>query len=47
MEKVPGIEGIPVMVLPEAIRPGGVPDMDQFTGAVQAAPSQVAEKLVL
>ena len=44
--KVPGVEGVPTMVLPEAINPGGVPDMDQ-TGAEQVVPLQEAEKLVL
>ena len=44
--KVPCIEGVPVIVLPEAINPGGVPDMDQ-TVEEQAVPLQVAEKLVL
>jgi len=44
--KVPGVEGVPIMVLPEAINPGGVPDIDH-TGAAHVVPLQVAEKLVL
>jgi hypothetical protein len=43
---VPGVEGVPMMDLPEAINPGGVPDMDQ-AGAEQVVPLQVAEKLAL
>jgi len=35
------------MVLPEATRPGGVPEMDQTAPAEQAVLLQVAEKLVL
>jgi hypothetical protein len=35
-----------VIVLPEATRPGGVPEIDQ-TGEEQVVPLQVAEKLVL
>ena len=44
--KVPGVEGVPMIDLPEAINPGGVPDMDQ-AGAVQVVPLHVAEKLAL
>ena len=44
--KVPGVEGVPTIDLPDAISPGGVPDMDH-TGAEQTVPLQVAEKLVL
>jgi hypothetical protein len=43
---VPAVVGVPVMVLPEATRPGGVPDMDQ-TAPEQTVPLQLAEKLVL
>jgi hypothetical protein len=35
------------MVLKEAERPGGAPDIDQLTGAAQAVLLQLAEKLVL
>jgi len=43
---VPCAVGVPETVLPEAISPGGRPDMDQV-GDRQAAPSQVAVNVQL
>ena len=39
---MPDAVGVPETVLPEAISPGGRPDIDQ-AGDAQAAPLQVAE----
>ena len=43
---MPGEVGVPETLLPEAIRPGGVPDMDQV-GDAQVVPLQVAENVQL
>ena len=43
---VPGEVGVPEIDLPEAIRPGGVPDIDQV-GDAQVVPLQVAENVQL
>jgi hypothetical protein len=43
---VPGAVGVPKILLPEAISPGGRPDMDQ-AGEEQDVPLQVAEKVQL
>jgi hypothetical protein len=43
---VPCAVGVPETVLPEAIRPGGRPDMDQ-AGDAQDVPLQVAENVQL
>lgn len=44
--KVPCMVGMPEMVLPDAIKPGGSPEIDHM-GAVQAVPLHVAVKLAL
>ena len=46
MENVPGAVGVPVIVLPDAERPGGRPEKDH-DGDAHAVPLHVAENVQL